>query len=107
MTTPFSSKVLRGIQNILYPLGYRVIITQSDENPLIERKNLLLLEEFNVDGIIINPCHENYNKDIYQQIIERGTPVVFFDRIPDSSLDASKVMVNDQLKASLMTQNTW
>ncbi|MCL1679963.1 LacI family transcriptional regulator [Elizabethkingia miricola] len=105
MTTPFSSKVLRGIQNILYPLGYRVIITQSDENPLIERKNLLLLEEFNVDGIIINPCHENYNKDIYQQIIERGTPVVFFDRIPDNSLDASKVMVNDQLKASLMTEH--
>ena len=37
MITPFSSKVLQGIQNILYPLGYRVIITQSDENPLIER----------------------------------------------------------------------
>lgn len=77
MTTPFSSKVLQGIQNVLYPLGYRVIIMQSDENPLIERKNLLLLEEFNVDGIIMNLCHENYNQDVYQQVMERGTPLVF------------------------------
>ncbi|WP_262506688.1 LacI family DNA-binding transcriptional regulator [Sphingobacterium sp. ML3W] len=59
MVTPFSSTVLRGIQHILYPLGYRVMIMQSDENPEIERKNLQLLEEFNVDAIIINPCHES------------------------------------------------
>lgn len=105
MITPFTSKVLRGIQNILYPLGYRVIITESDENHLIERKNLLLLEEFNVDGIIINLCHKSYNQDLYQQIIDRGIPLVFFDRIPGKSLDASKVMVNDNIKASLMIEH--
>ncbi|MBB6501123.1 LacI family DNA-binding transcriptional regulator [Pedobacter cryoconitis] len=105
MITPFTSKVLRGIQNILYPLGYRVIITESDENPLIERKNLLLLEEFNVDGIIINLCHKSYNQDLYQQIMDRGIPLVFFDRIPGKSLDASKVMVNDNIKASLMIEH--
>jgi len=105
MITPFASKVLRGIQSILYPLGYRIIITESDENPLIERKNLLLLEEFNVDGIIINLSHESHNHDLYQEIMDRGTPLVFFDRIPDPSLDASKVMVNDQIKSSLMIEH--
>ena len=105
MITPFTSKVLRGIQNILYPLGYRVIITESDENPQIERKNLQLLEEFNVDGIIINLCHKTYNHDLYQQIIDRGIPLVFFDRIPGKSLDASRVMVNDNIKASLMMEH--
>ena len=77
MITPFGAKVLRGIQNILYPLGYRIIITESDENPEIERKNLLLLEEFNVDGIIINLSHETHNQDLYQQIMDRGIPLVF------------------------------
>lgn len=105
MITPFASKVLRGIQNILYPLGYRIIITESDENHLIERKNLLLLEEFNVDGIIINLSHETYNQELYQQIMNRGIPMVFFDRIPGKSLDASKVLVNDSIKASLMTEH--
>ena len=105
MITPFTAKVLRGLQNILYPLGYRIIITESDENHLIERKNLLLLEEFNVDGIIINLSHKSYNQDIYQQIMDRGIPLVFFDRIPDETLDASKVTVNDSLKAALMVEH--
>ncbi|MDR4951311.1 LacI family DNA-binding transcriptional regulator [Chryseobacterium sp. ES2] len=104
MITPFSSTVLKGIQNILYPLGYRIIITQSDEDPLIERKNLQLLEEFNVDAIIINLCHETSNNDIYQSIMDRGTPLIFFDRIPHKSLDVSKVIIDDAIKASLMVE---
>ena len=105
MITPFSSLVLKGIQNILYPLGYRVIVMQSDEDTTIEKNNLLLLEEFNVDGIIMNLCHETHNHDVYQEIMERGIPIIFFDRIPDKLLDASKVMVNDSLCASRMTKH--
>ncbi|PTT37298.1 LacI family transcriptional regulator [Chryseobacterium sp. HMWF028] len=104
MITPFSSSVLKGIQNILYPLGYRIIITQSDEDPLIERKNLQLLEEFNVDAIIINLCHETHNNDVYQNIMDKGTPLIFFDRIPHKSLDVSKVIIDDAIKASLMVE---
>ena len=104
MITPFSSTVLKGIQNILYPLGYRIIITQSDEDPLIERKNLQLLEEFNVDAIIINLCHETHNNDIYQSIMDKGTPLIFFDRIPHKSLDVSKVIIDDSIKAALMVE---
>lgn len=104
MITPFSSKVLKGIQNILYPMGYRIIITQSDEDPLIERKNLQLMEEFNVDAIIINLCHETQNNDVYEHIINQGTPMIFFDRIPHKSLDVSKVIINDYIKSSLMVE---
>lgn len=105
MITPFSSKVLQGIQNILGPLGYRVMITQSNENPLTERKNLELLEEFNVDGIIINLCHETYNEDLYKKIIGKEIPMVFFDRIPGKSLDVPKVIVDDNIKASLAVEH--
>lgn len=105
MTTPFSAKVLQGVHNILYPLGYKVIILQSDEDPLRERDNLLLLESFNVDGIIINLCHETQNQDLYQKIIDRGTPLVFFDRIPQNTLDVSKVLVDDHIKSSLMIEH--
>ncbi|WP_288435079.1 LacI family DNA-binding transcriptional regulator [uncultured Chryseobacterium sp.] len=104
MITPFSSTILKGIQNVLYPLGYRIIITQSDEDPLIERKNLQLMEEFNVDAVIINLCHETYNNDIYQSIMDKGTPLVFFDRIPHKSLDVSKVIIDDSIKAALMVE---
>ncbi|THV58946.1 LacI family DNA-binding transcriptional regulator [Chryseobacterium candidae] len=105
MVTPFSAKVLEGIQNVLYPLGYRLVITQCDENPLIERENLELLEGFDVDGIIINVCHETFNNDIYRRIMGQGIPLVFFDRIPDKALDVSKVIVDDYIKTSLMVEH--
>ncbi|QNL51776.1 LacI family DNA-binding transcriptional regulator [Olivibacter sp. SDN3] len=105
MVTPFSTAVLRGIQKTLNPQGYRIIILQSDESPAIERQHLLFLEEFNVEAIIINLCHETYNQDLYQEILERGTPLIFFDRIPSTSLNVSKVIVNDHIKASLMVEH--
>lgn len=105
MVTPFSAKVLQGVQNVLYPLGFKVIILQSDEDPARERDNLLLLETFNVDGIILNLCHETFNQSLYKEIMQRGTPLVFFDRIPAASLDVSKVVVNDHIKASLMVEH--
>lgn len=105
MVTPFSAKVLEGIQNVLYPLGYRLVITQCDENPLIERENLKLLEGFDVDGIIINLCHETFNNDVYRRIMGHEIPLVFFDRIPDKTLDVSKVIVDDYIKTSLMVEH--
>ncbi|RIJ42502.1 LacI family DNA-binding transcriptional regulator [Pontibacter oryzae] len=105
MITPFSAKVLQGVQDILYPLGYKVMILQSDENPMRERENLLLLETFNVDGIILNLCHETINEGLYKEIMQRGTPLVFFDRIPAKSLDVSRVIVDDHIKASLMVEH--
>ncbi len=105
MVTPFSASVLKGVQRFLNETGYKVIILESDENPQNERENLLLLEQFNVDGIILNLCHETYNEHLYEQIMERGTPIVFFDRIPGKSLNVSKVIVNDHIQASLMVEH--
>lgn len=105
MVTPFSAKVLRGIQKELYPLGYRLIITECDEDPRRERENLLLLEEFNVDGIIINLCDENKNFDIYQQLLDQRIPLIFFDRTPNNALNVSKVLLDDFLYASAMMEH--
>jgi LacI family transcriptional regulator len=62
------------------------------------------MEEFNVDAIIINLCHETHNNDLYQNIMDQGTPLIFFDRIPHKSLDVSKVIIDDSIKASLMVE---
>lgn len=105
MVTPFSATVLKGIQNVLNTQGYRTIILTSDEDPVKERHHLQLLEQINVDAVIINLCHESYNLDLYQQMIKRGIPLVFFDRIPHSELDASKVLADDHIKASLMVEH--
>lgn len=105
MITPFSSSVLKGVQNVLNSQGYKIVILTSDENPLKERQNLHLLEQINVDAVIINLCHESYNLDLYEEIIKKGIPIVFFDRIPSPKLNAPKVLTDDNVKASLMVEH--
>ena len=77
MVTPFAAEVIRGIQEVLYKQGTRVIIAQSDENPATERENLHLMEQFRVDGILIDPCHNLENDAEYRRIQAEGTPLVF------------------------------
>lgn len=104
MITPFASQVIEGIQKVLYPKGLKVIIAQSGENPETERENLLMMERFMVDGIIICLSHHTQNKEEYIRLQAEGTPMVFYDRIPDG-LDVSKVVVDDYLKSFFMVEH--
>ncbi|MFB9078580.1 LacI family DNA-binding transcriptional regulator [Flavobacterium procerum] len=80
VTTPFFAKVLRGIRKTLDPLGYKIIILESYKNAERERENLFQLEAFKVDGIILSPCDERSNNYICQVLIQRGVPIVIFDK---------------------------
>jgi DNA-binding LacI/PurR family transcriptional regulator len=104
MITPFASQVLEGIQEVLAAKGFRVIIAQSGEDPETERKNLLMMEQFRVDGLIICPTHQNYNNELFLQLKQNGMRMVFYDRIP-GTLDVSKVVVNDYTKSLLMVEH--
>lgn len=104
MITPFASQVLEGIQEILGTKGYKVIIAQSDENPETEKKNLLMMEQFRVDGLIISLTHQTYNNQILLQLQQNGMQMVFYDRIP-GNLEVTKVIVNDYAKSLLMVEH--
>jgi DNA-binding LacI/PurR family transcriptional regulator len=104
MITPFASQVLEGIQEILAPKGYRIIIAQSGEDPETERRNLLMMEQFRVDGLIICITHQNYNNEVLNQLQQNGMRMVFYDRIP-GNLEVSKVIVNDYIKSQLMVEH--
>lgn len=94
MVTPFAAKVIEGIQQTAVLKGYRVMVAQSSEDPEIERKNLLMMKEFHVDGIIMSMCHKTHNIDLCVEFQESGIPIVLYDRIAPS-LKVPKVIVND------------
>ncbi|POY36615.1 LacI family transcriptional regulator [Solitalea longa] len=104
MITPFASQVLEGIQEILWPEGYRVIIAQSEEDPQTEKKNLQLMEQFQVDGIIICVCDQAVNQSLYLQIQQKGIPMVFYDRI-SKEMEGSQVIVDDYMKSVFMVEH--
>lgn len=103
MKTPFFSSIIEGIQNVMYPRGVKVIIAQSDENTEREKENLLLMESFMVDGIIIAICHKDKNKNEFKRLIKKGLPLVFYDRIPND-IDVSKVIIDDYAKSFFLVE---
>lgn len=98
MVTPFSAKIVSGIQEVMYAHGIKVIVTDSNEDPDKELENLQLMQHFRVDGIIVSMCSYKKNHDEYLQLQQTEIPVVFYDRIP-YGLDVSQVVVDDYIKA--------
>lgn len=103
MVTPFASRVVNGIQEVLYANGIKVIIAESGEDPEKEKENLQLMERFMVDGIIISLCSYKKNREEYLRLQQAEMPMVFYDRIP-YGLDVSQVIVDDYMKAFFLIE---
>lgn len=104
MVTPFSSRVMSGIQEVLYANGIKVIFAESDEDPEKEKENLQLMERFMVDGIIISLCSYKKNKEEYLRLQKAEMPMVFYDRIP-YGLDVPQVTVDDYMKSFFLVEH--
>ena len=103
MVTPYASRVIHGIQEVLYANGIKVIIAESGEDPKKEKENLHLMESFMVDGIIISLCSYKENREEYLRLQNKEMPMVFYDRIPHG-LDVSQVVVDDYLKSFMIVE---
>lgn len=104
MVTPFASQVIGGIQNVLHPLGIKVIIAESGESWERERENLAQMESFMVDGIIVCMCDYIQNRAEYDRLQSHGMAMVFFDRIPHG-MNVSQVVVDDYIKSFFLTEH--
>lgn len=103
MVTPFASRVINGIQEVLYARGIKVILAESGEDPAKEKENLLLMERFMVDGIIISLCSYKRNREEYLRLQQAEMPMVFYDRIP-YGLNVSQVVVDDYAKSFFLVE---
>ncbi|MFR9651182.1 MAG: LacI family DNA-binding transcriptional regulator [Rikenellaceae bacterium] len=104
MVTPYASKVIEGVQQVLYKEGIKVIIAESGESWERERDNIATMEHFMVDGIIICSCDYIHNRAVYEHLLNLGMPVVFFDRIPHG-IEAPQVIVDDYLKSFFLVES--
>ena len=102
-TTPFFMHFIQYVQELLRGDGYKVIIAISNEDAEQEAENLLLMEQCRVDGIMVSACHNSQNHDTFSKIMERGIPLVLFDRTIEG-LDASQVMMDDYIMAFFMVE---
>lgn len=104
LQTSFFPKVITGIQEVLDDAGFLILITQSQESMSTELKHLKMLEEFMVEGILISINQEGENYEYYQELIDSGIPIVFFNRV-SSKIKAPKVIINDHHLAFFATEH--
>ena len=100
----FFSNVINAIIDEAEKNGYLVIILQSSETLALEKKQVELLINKRVDGIIMSLSNEsNYDEHI-KGIINRNIPFVMFDKIAKLTT-CSKVIIDDQKAAFNATQH--
>lgn len=94
----FFSNVVNAIIDEAEKNGYLVIILQSNETLALEKKQVELLINKRVDGIIMSLSNESNNDDHIKDIINRNIPFVMFDKIAKLS-KCSKIVIDDQKAA--------
>ncbi|MDI6045172.1 LacI family DNA-binding transcriptional regulator [Flavobacterium yafengii] len=94
----FFSNVIRGILEEAEKRDYLVIILQSNEKLEFEKKQIDLLLNKRVDGILMSLSNETGDFEHLKSIIAHNTPLVLFDKIA-KLVSCSKVTINDKKAA--------
>jgi len=79
MGNPFFVDVALGAEAAAKEFGVGVVIVHNGEDPAREQQNLDLLVQQRVHGIMITPVDERNPR--LEELIARGVPVVYVDRI--------------------------
>lgn len=94
----FFSSVIGGIEDVASEAGYNVLISQSYESEEKEKNIVETLINGKVDGLLVSLASGTTNISHFEQTIEKGVPLIFFDRTAPG-LDVSKVEIDDVLGA--------
>lgn len=100
----FFSTVLSGIEEVAAASSYHVLICQSFESYEKEVELVKNLMFGKVDGLIASISIETTQAIHFEQLISKGLPLVFFDRVWEP-LNASKVVIDDYAGACMVMEH--
>lgn len=94
ITNYYFSTVITGIQEVAWSKGYNIILFVTNDSAERELSILENLSYSSLDGLLVCISSNSDSCEYFQQKIDAGTPIVFFDRI-QAGVDTSKVMQDD------------
>ena len=104
LNSNFITSVLAGIEKVTTLANYDLIIAHSSETLKKEIANAHNLFHKRVDGLIAALAFDTENMDHFEPFFERGIPVVFFDRVEESS-KGTKVIIDNYKAGYEVTQH--
>ena len=90
----YFSTVLAGIEEEARARNYRIMVAQSNEKYEREVKICQSFYENKVCGIIVSQAKDTTKYDHFNQLLQNGVPLVFYDRIC-TGVNADRVVVDD------------
>ena len=81
---PFFLDFLYGVERILFPRKYKILLSMSDESVEKESQYLKWMVEHGTDGILLSPTFDekgNGNLSFLRKFKAMGIPVVLYDRL--------------------------
>ena len=90
----FFSSAISGIEEVAYHSGYTILVCQSNESYKREVINTNALMHQRVAGLIVSISQTTENGNHFKELINRGMPIVFFDRAC-KDVSANKVVIDD------------
>lgn len=100
----FFSSVISGIEDYSYKKGYSILLTQSNESYEREVKNINLLMNSGIAGVLISRTKETTNFAHFHKLLNYDIPIVFFDR-SCPALKTDRVIINDEYAAYIATEH--
>ncbi len=100
----FMSGVLAGMENVVQNAGYNLIISQSLETFKKEKANANTFFNSRVDGLLISFAYDTTHIEHIMPYINKKIPVVFFDRVFDSS-DCASILIDNTKAAYEITKH--
>lgn len=104
LNSNFITSVLAGIEKVTTEAGYDLIIVHSNERFEKEVANAQNLFHKRVDGLIASLAFDTEDLGHFKQFEEKGTPIVFFDRVEENS-NYPKVIIDNYKSGYQATQH--
>jgi len=104
VTDSFFSLAINGIESVAKEKGYHVLICLTHENFENEKTILKEFQGGRVDGVLISVSSETIHSDHIKDLISKGIPLIFFDRICED-VQTARITTNDFESGYLATKH--
>jgi LacI family transcriptional regulator len=75
------STVIAGMEKVANQAGYNLIISQSMESLAKEVVNVKTLYNSRVDGLLVSLAYSTDDITHFEDLLDKGVPLIFFDRV--------------------------
>jgi LacI family transcriptional regulator len=94
ITNYYFSTVITGIQEVAYSKGFNIVFFVTNDCPDREISIIKNLAISSLDGLLVSISSDSDACEHFQNVIDEGVPVIFFDRVANG-IETSKVMQDD------------